>query len=82
MILFGYQDGRRSYCTIECVNMYDCPNCGMMPFACVCVPWCDDHGGPREICACPEKRYEPNVPFVVMAVVVLATIAWGVFYFS
>jgi len=23
--------------------MYECPNCGMLPFACVCVPWCYKH---------------------------------------
>jgi hypothetical protein len=23
--------------------MNECPNCGMLPFACVCIPWCYKH---------------------------------------
>ena len=60
--------------------MYDCPNCGMQSFACVCVPWCNEHGGPREICDCPEQVHGPNVAFVAIFVAVLMVVAWGLFY--
>lgn len=32
--------------------MYECPNCGMLPYACVCVPWCSRHDRPEPCAAC------------------------------
>jgi hypothetical protein len=57
--------------------MLDCPNCGMMPFACVCVPWCDDHDLPREICGCIKFHHKKfDAVSVVMIFIVLTTIVW------
>ena len=36
--------------------MYDCPNCGMMPFACVCIPWCHEHDVAQPCKRCPMYR--------------------------
>lgn len=40
--------------------MYECHNCGMLPFACVCVPWCHEHNRlndpPCHECAVEQRR--------------------------
>lgn len=32
--------------------MNECPNCGMLPWACVCIPWCYRHDVAQPCRAC------------------------------
>lgn len=36
--------------------MYECPKCGMLPFACVCIPWCFEHD---RMSPCPDCAQRP-----------------------
>lgn len=40
--------------------MYDCPNCGLLPFACVCVEWCYDHDVAQQLCKRCQMNYREN----------------------
>ena len=52
--------------------MYECPNCGMLPFACVCVPWCWRHDRPRPCKPCEmDPEPESAVGWIVTGVVIL-----------
>jgi len=33
----------------------ECPRCGMLAFACCCIPWCWEHDCQRPCCECAKK---------------------------
>jgi hypothetical protein len=57
---------------------HECPNCGMLEFACVCVPWCwkHDRQRPCEPCEKEPKAPEPAVyPETMVAIIIVGALA-------
>jgi hypothetical protein len=48
--------------------MYECNNCGMLPDACVCLPWCATHSRwatPCDACMKEGAKSAALAPFII-----------------